>query len=211
MDIAIMNCILYDATVNETIDSKQDSNVDRPYKRIIYLFKRAKLMSKDEYNNIKLQINNNIIVSENDKTLVQYVDKINENIQNQSGILMINNDRYFKYPNNSSTLDSCLDNVKNIVPKCFLNNNTINGNQNCNEVVMIRRDNDTKQCNILQDDFSLIKNSEYDFSKSKLINEINVNLPVKMINKMYNDYNCGENNVDCFLHSINKKRFCKSL
>ncbi len=124
---------------------------------------------------------------------------------------MINNDRYFKYPNNQSTLDSCIENIKNISSKCFLNNNDINGNKNCNEVVMIRYDNNNKQCNILHDDFSLIKNSDYDFSKSKLINEINVNLPVKMVNTMYNNYNCSDPNVDCFIHSINKKRFCKSL
>lgn len=210
MDIALMNCILYDKSMNET-DNKKEDNVDRPYNRIIYLFKKAKLMTSDEYNNIKSQINNNMIVSDNDKTLVSYVDKINENIENQAGILMINNDRYFKYPNNESTLNTCLESVKNISPKCFMNNNTINGNQNCNEVVMIRYDNNAKQCNVLQDDFSLIKNSEYNFSKSKLINEINVNLPVKMVNKIYNDYDCGENNVDCFIHSINKKRFCKSL
>jgi hypothetical protein len=46
-------------------------------------------------------------------------------MSNPAGILMLDNNRYFKYPNNQSTLDSCIENVKNISSKCFLNNNII--------------------------------------------------------------------------------------
>ena len=145
------------------------------------------------------------------KLLVNYLDKINENSNNPIGILMVDNDRYFKYPNNSTILDKCIDNIKNISSKCDPLNKTINGFRNCNEVVMVKYNDITQQCTILQNDKNVIKNYEYDFSKSKNLSEINKNTPIQMINEMYLNYGCNNPNTECFIYSINDNRFCKTL
>ena len=122
---------------------------------------------------------------------------------------MINNDRYFKYPNNSNTLNKCIDVIKNIDSKCFESNKMINGERNCNEIAMIRYDKTNDRCTIIQNNKNVIKNSEYDFSKSNNIKEINLNTTAKMINSSIIDSNCNDTDINCFIYSINDNRFCK--
>ena len=211
MDIAILNCLLYEPIIDENIESKQNVNIDRSYNRIIYQFKKTKLFSIAEYEKTKEDIGKNINVSDDMKLLINYIDKINENKENPIGILMVNNLRYFKYANDPNILDKCLDKIKDISSNCDPNNKIINGEINCNEVVMLKYDNKKQKCSILQNDQNAIKNYEYDFSKTKKLSEINKNIPIKMINSMYMNYGCNNPDTQCFIYSINNNRFCKSL
>jgi hypothetical protein len=211
MDIAMINCILYDPITDENIESKQNVNVDRSYNRIVYQFKKAKMLSIDEYQKIKEDIDKNMVVSDDIKLTVNYIDRLNENKDNPIGILMINNNRYFKYANNPDILDKCIDQIKNISSKCDTTNKTIDGETNCNEVVMLRYDDKKQQCTILQNDLNVIKNYEYDFTKTKKISEINKNTPIKLINMMYMNYGCNNPDTQCFIYSVNDNRFCKSI
>lgn len=208
MDIAILNAILFEPITEKNIDI-QHNELNRSYTRTIHLFNKAKLMNNSDYTRIKKDINDKRIVNDEDKLLVLYRDKMNENDKNPVGILMINNDRYFKYPNNSDTLNKCLNVVKQIESKCFDSNKIVNGERNCNEVIMIRHDKANEKCTIIQNNKNIIKNSEYDFSKSNNLKEMNLNTPIKMVNSTIIDSSCNDKDVDCFIYSINDKRFCK--
>lgn len=204
MDIAIANTIL----TNYNIDSNNKLEVNRSYTRTIYLFKKAQLMSLDEYDRIKKDIADKKIVSDESKLLIEYRDKLIENINNPVGILMIDNERYFKYPNNSEVLNKCNDLVKNIESKCF-DNTIINGERNCNEVIVLRHDNNNDKCSIVQQNKNVFVNSQYDLSGQSSNKELTVNIPIKITNALFSDSGCGKNNVDCFIYSINDNRFCK--
>ena len=211
MDIAIMNCLLYEPISDENVETKQNINVDRSYNRIIHQFKKTKMLTIEEYQKAKDDISKNIIVSDEIKLLVNYMDKLNENKENPIGILMVNNSRYFKYANDPDIIDKCLDKIKNISSNCDPNGKVVNGEINCNEIVMLKYDNKKQQCSILQNDQNVIKNYEYDFSKTNKLSEINKNTPIKMINSMYINYGCNNPDSQCFIYSVNDNRFCKSL
>lgn len=210
MDIAMMNCILYEIPNNDA-NLNQNIYVDRSYNRTVYQFKKAKMISDDDYKKIKEDISKNIIVSDDTKQLIDYIDKLNESKINTIGILMANNKRYFKYPNDPLILTNCLDSIKNISTMCTDDNKTINGEKNCNEVIMLKYDDKKQKCTVLQNNLNVIKNYEFDFSKTNNLSEINKNTPIKMLNSMYMNYDCNHPNTQCFIYSVNDKRFCKSL
>jgi hypothetical protein len=205
MDIAMMNAILFDAN---TADINDKLEVNRSYSRTINLFKKAHLMSLDKYDKIKQDIAEQRIVAEEDNILIAFRDKIIENVNNPVAILMLNNERYFKYPNDGKILDKCIDAVKNIESKCF-NDVDINGVRNCNEVVMLRHDSKNDKCSIVQQHQNVIKNSKYDLSHDVNIKEMSINTPIKIVNSLLSDAGCGRNDINCFIYSINDKRFCK--
>ncbi len=208
MDIAILNAILYEPLNDSNIDNVSSFNMDRSYTRSISLFSKASILSDQEYNKIKQDIKDNKIVDEENRLLIYYKDKITENITNPVGILMINNNRYFKYPNNSNVLDKCLDVIPSIETKCY-DTDKFGNERNCNEVIMIRHDNKTNKCNVIQEKVNIIKNDNVDLSTSKNASELTVNLPIKIVNSMIKDYKCTNKDVDCLIYSINDTRFCK--
>ena len=205
MDIAFLNALLYDDN-----DKDRSGSVDRSYTRYIFLIRKAKLMDNILYQTIKRDIIENKIVKDEDRLLVFIKDKLFEDETNPIGILMLNNERYFKYNNDPSTLDKCIDQIKNINSTCYNNNNNkiIAGEPNCNEAILLRYDKSNNKCNIVQNSVNIIKNSDYDLSKSKNLKELTVNAPIKIINNLMEN-NCNNDNVNCFIYSVNDKRFCK--
>ena len=177
---------------------------------MINIMKKSQRMTLDEYDKIKKDIADNKVVDEESKLIVLCRDKMIENVNNPVGIFMINNDRYFKYPNNPATLNKCQHVIKDIESKCF--SQDINGVRNCNEVIMIRHDNTTDKCSIIQQQNNIINNSKYSLSNitdKDILKELTYNAPIKIVNALLNESGCGKNDVDCFIYSINDKRFCK--
>jgi len=208
MDIAILNAILYEPLNDSNIDKVSNFNMDRSYTRTISLFIKASMLSVQQYNKIKQDIKDNKIVDEENRLIVDYKDKIKQNTINPVGILMINDIRYFKYPNNPEILDTCIDVIPTIESKCY-DTNKYGNQRNCNEVIMIRHDKKNNKCNVIQEKVNIIKNVNVDLSASKNTSELTVNLPTKIANSMINDYKCLDKDTSCLIYSINDTRFCK--
>jgi hypothetical protein len=211
IDIAITNAILFEPLSDNNINNNQSLQLDRSYTRTIYLFQKAKNLTNAEYNRLKNDINNNKIVSDDNKTLVLYRDKLNDNISNPIGILMVNNTRYFKYNNNPEIIDKCSSVLTSITSQCNNTNKDINGNRNCNEVVMLHYDKTKDKCNTLQSSKNVIKNADYNLSNNTNIKEITINSPIKLINSLLIESSCNDDNSNCLIYSVNDKRFCKEL
>lgn len=207
MDIAMISAMLFD---NNVTDTNTKLEVNRSYTRMINIMKKSQRMTLDEYDKIKKDIADNKIVDEESKLTVLCRDKMIENVNNPIGILMVNNNRYFKYPNDPNILNKCQHLVKDIESKCF-DNTDIKGIRNCNEVIMLRHDNSNNKCSIIQQQNNIINNSKYNLSDADkdILVELTHNVPIKLVNSLLSESGCGKNNVDCFIYSINDKRFCK--
>lgn len=214
MDIAMMNAILFDKTNTST-----DLMVQRSYTKTIYQFQKAKLLSADEIEKIK----NNLIVNEHitqdivdeNKTLLHIINKLEENKTNPVAILMLNNKRYYKYLNDGKILTKCSNLISTIKSDCYIDKHVdVDGKneRNCNETVVLRYDNNTNTCSIVQKTDKLIKNNIVDLSiNNSIYNDIQQNATINTTHSLLNDINCDKNGIDCFIYSINDKRFCKEL
>ena len=173
------------------------------HKELYNIFKNRNLTS-DEINSVEQKSNN--IPSLN--TVLKYIvnKSIEEDTNNESGILMIDNERYINY-NNDAT---------NVIQHCSLPEvqNICNGKEKCNEAAVIGLNQENK-CILLQDfkltfpnwdKYELI--AEQDLDNDKWINEkneIHNNNKINLANELMNK--CKMLGSECVMYKINGETY----
>lgn len=173
------------------------------HKELYNIFKNKNLTS-DEINSVEQKSNN--IPSLN--TILKYIanKSIEEDTNNESGILMIDNERYVNY-NNDAT---------NVIQHCSLPEvqNICNGKEKCNEAAVIGLNQENK-CILLQDFKLTFPNwdkyellAEQDLDNDKWINEkneIHNNNKINLSNELMNK--CKMLGSECVMYKINGETY----
>ena len=139
-------------------------------------------------------------------TVIRYIlNKNNIDNENNSGVLMIDDNRYMNFNNDATEI---LDNCKLNEPVSICNNQS-----KCNEASVIGM-NDNDQCFMIQDfSITLPKWDKYDLLKEKddkenwinEKNEINKNNKIDLVNSMLEKCNLVGKN--CIIYKINDKTY----
>jgi len=173
------------------------------HKELHNIFKNKNLTS-DEINSVEQKSNN--ISSLN--TILKYIvnKSIEEDTNNESGILMVDNERYVNY-NNDAT---------NVIQHCSLPEvqNICNGKEKCNEAAVIGLSQENK-CILLQDFKLTFPNwdkydllAEQDLENDKWINEkneIHNNNKINLANNLMNK--CKMLGSECVMYKINGETY----
>jgi len=194
-------------------------------KKIIYLTSHQDIVNNNmlnltdnNYSNIACKVHgtHNGAICSGDPSLDDLLNYIyfkskEENKKDQSGLLMIDEDRYINIDIDASFIDKSSNCNLPIITKLCPNDKT-----DCQEIAMIGYNNAKDQCTVYQDIKYSLYDEDYDYRKLPImggsgsnktwINEKNDIMKNDKVNLMVDNYNkCKKSNDKCIVYKINDK------